>query len=158
MAKIYELGAYQPNTQAPVDSPVSHNQEILARLQAMQEAYETPEARLVSELRGMEETLLANHRQYVRLWEAADRLGITPPVRTAEQIVREADVPQGLSPLPPSLSSYTDAPVAESQSPAPAPPQPWPSEIAEANRQKPAGMEQGKDTGNSHENDAGYSM
>jgi len=36
----------------------------------------------------------------------------------------------------------------------------WPSEIAQANREKPAGLEQGKDAGNGHENgqDTGYSM
>jgi hypothetical protein len=36
----------------------------------------------------------------------------------------------------------------------------WPSEIAQANREKPAGLEQGKDTGKGHENghEAGCSM
>jgi hypothetical protein len=114
MAEIHNFPSRQAHP-SPQDAPLpSRNQEILARIQTDAKAQDTPEAKLLSELRGMEETLLANHRQYVRLWEAADQLGITPPVRTASQIVAEADgLPEGTPPLPPSLSFYTDAPDPE---------------------------------------------
>jgi hypothetical protein len=61
-----------------------------------------------------------------------------------------------LKAFPDSVSEYryvypSDEPASPSTGRAP-----WPSEIAQANREKPAGLEQGKDTG--HENDAGYSM
>jgi hypothetical protein len=99
------------------DPPRTRNQELLAQIQAEAKAADTPEARLLNELRATEEILLANHRQYVRLWEAADQLGITPPVRTAEQIVRDADIPPGMLPVTPCLTPYTDAP-AEAGTPA----------------------------------------
>ena len=70
--------------------------------------------------KNQEETLLGNHRRYVRLWEEADRLGITPPVRTASQIVAEADgFPEGTPPLPHSLSPYTSTPEQGGISPRP---------------------------------------
>jgi hypothetical protein len=95
----------------PSDPPLSRNQELLAQIQAQAKAADTPENRLLNELRGMEETLLGNHRQYVRLWEAAAQLGITPPVRTASQIVAEADgFPAGTPPLPPSIEQYGGQP------------------------------------------------
>jgi hypothetical protein len=104
MAHILDFGS---NRSPENDPPRTRNQELLAQIQAAAEAADTPEARLLSELRGMEETLLAKHREYVRLWEAADQLGIRPPVRTASQIVAEADgFPPGTPPLPPSLSPY----------------------------------------------------
>jgi hypothetical protein len=105
MAKIIDFDPHRSSRKA---SQPTRNQEILAQILAEAKAADTPEARLLNKLRAMEETLLANHRQYVRLWEAADQLGITPPVRTAEQIVAEANgFPPGTPPLPPSLSPYS---------------------------------------------------
>lgn len=102
MAKIYDFGPGRGGEPLWDGPSRSRNQAILDELRAKLAA-DTPEARLLSELRGLEETLLGNHRTYVRLWEAADQLGITPPVRTAAQIVAEADTPEGWS-LPPQLT------------------------------------------------------
>jgi hypothetical protein len=119
MAKVYDLDAYR-NAERPQDEPPrSRNQEILAELQAKQQALDTPKARLLNELRGMEETLLAGHRRYARLWEAADQLGINPPVRTPSQILAEAEgmFPEHTPSLPPSLSVSLDAPAEKLPSP-----------------------------------------
>jgi hypothetical protein len=115
MAKIIDFGIHLSPRDDPPRTP---NQEILDRIKAMAEAADTREARLLSELRGMEETLLANHRKYARLWEAAEQLGIVPPVRTAERIVADADpmFPEGTPPLPTCLSVMTGSP--EERTPA----------------------------------------
>jgi hypothetical protein len=60
MAKIIDFGAHLPPRD---DQPRTSNREILDRIEAMAAAADTPEARLLSELRGMEETLLGNHRK-----------------------------------------------------------------------------------------------
>lgn len=147
MAEIYDLASYRA-AKSPHEVPPTRNQEILAQIQAQAKVADTPEARLLNELRGMEETLLGKHRQYARLWEAADRLGINPPVRTGWQILADAEgmFPQGTPPLPPAIE----------------PRHAWPSEIAEANRQNQPGQAQsngpeiGRHTGNGH--DDGHSM
>jgi hypothetical protein len=89
MAKIYDFGAYRAGPPPRDQPPLSRNREILARLQARLKAADTPETRLVNELRGLEETLLGNHRRYARLWEDAERLGLKPPLPTPSEIGRD---------------------------------------------------------------------
>jgi hypothetical protein len=87
MAKIIDFDSHgSPRN----DPPSTRNQELLAQLQAQAKAADTSQARLLNELRGMEATLLANHRQYVRLWDAARQHGIDPPVATAAEIIVKA--------------------------------------------------------------------
>jgi len=69
---------------------LSRNQQLLAQIQADAKVADTPEARLLSEIRGMEETLLGNHRQYARLWNAAEQLGIKPSVAMPGEILAKA--------------------------------------------------------------------
>ena len=127
MAEIYHFGSHRADEPPQDGSHRTRNQEILDRLRAEQEAADTPQARLLSELRGMEETLLGNHRQYERLWEAAEQLGIRPPVRTAEQIVKEI-TSSWPTPLPPCFSFYgDDAPPEQQPPPAPVDMREYPS-------------------------------
>jgi hypothetical protein len=133
MAEIHDLAQLRA-AKMPKEARQTPNQEILARIQARAQAADTPEARLLTEMRAMEETLFANHRRYVRMWEAADQLGILPPVRTAKQIVADADpmFPVGTPPLPEwcveravntEKDECIDWPVIEARSPESAPEQ-----------------------------------
>ena len=155
-AKVYDLGEIIERMETPDrgrnldervcerargDPPGTRNQQLLAQIRADAHAADTPEARLLNELRGMEETLLGNHRRYARLREEADQLGISPPIRTASQIVAEADgFPQGTPPLPPSPSFLSDTPGEMNQSPSP-------GDIAEGRGPESPGPERGKGRG-----------
>ena len=59
-------------TVEPLFSP---NQAILAQLRLARQASDTPAERLISQLRGLEETLLSDHRRYARLLRSAAELG-----------------------------------------------------------------------------------
>lgn len=63
-------------TVEPLFSP---NQAILAQLRLARQASDTPAERLISQLRGLEETLLSDHRRYARLLRSAAELGLKPP-------------------------------------------------------------------------------
>jgi hypothetical protein len=69
MAEIYELNAYRHDQRPQNDPPLTRNQEILARIQAMWAA-RTPEQIMLAEIRGTEEELQAVQRRYDRLIEA----------------------------------------------------------------------------------------
>jgi hypothetical protein len=75
----------------PQEQPRTHNQKILANIEATAKAADTPQNRLLSELRGTEETLLYNHVRFARLRETAEQLGIKPPVMTPAEIIAKAD-------------------------------------------------------------------
>jgi hypothetical protein len=129
MADIYDFGSHRAGEPPQDGPPRTRNQEILDRFLAEQKAA-TPQARLLNELRAMEETLMGNHRQYERLWEAAEQLGIRPPVRTAGQIVKEI-ASSWPTPLPPCLSFYRDdAPPEQQPPPAPVDMREYPSVTA----------------------------
>jgi hypothetical protein len=106
MAEFYDLDDFRV-ARSSQEEPATRNQKLLAEIRAKAELANTPEARLLNELRSMEETLLANHRQYGRLWEAADQLGIDPAVRTSSQLAAAADgmFPEGVPPLPASITA-----------------------------------------------------
>src|SRR5687768_12397219 len=100
MAEIYDFGSSRAGRPPREGPPRSRDQEILARLHAQLKAADTPEARLLSELRGLEETLLGNQWRYARLWEAAEQLGIEPRLPTPAEII--ADPRRFLGPEPSS--------------------------------------------------------
>jgi len=75
-------------TVEPLFSP---NQAILAQLRLARQASDTPAERLISQLRGLEETLLSDHRRYARLLRSAAELGLEPPAAMPAQIVARAE-------------------------------------------------------------------
>jgi hypothetical protein len=77
----------------------SRNRTSLAQLRIAHHASDTPTARLIAEIRGLEETLLGNHRQYARLLRCAAVLGIEPPVATPAEIVAGAEAAFEAEPL-----------------------------------------------------------
>jgi hypothetical protein len=75
-------------TVEPLFSP---NQAILAQLRLARQASDTPAERLISQLRGLEETLLSDHRRYARLLRSAAKLGLESPAAMPAQIVARAE-------------------------------------------------------------------
>jgi hypothetical protein len=74
-----------------VEPLFSRNQALLAQLRMTKHASDTPAERLISQLRGLEETLLANHRRYARLLRSAAELSLEPPVAKPAEIVARAE-------------------------------------------------------------------
>ena len=112
MADVYDFQSRRAEGSTPNEPPRTRNQEILAQHQADAEAADTPEARLLSATAAWRKHCWGITGSMSACGKRRISSCIKPPVRTAQQIVADADsmFPDGTRPLPPSLTPYTDAP------------------------------------------------